>query len=297
MPDPWLPTAEHISCTKGGGSYDGSPYRFCFHTTEGDPGSVDGCRSMAQSHESPPQLWYHPGLDWFAQGLPLNKAAYALAHPSGTPNTNNAGAIQIELFGFAADTPGWPGDWVDRLGSRVLAAVLSAGWPIDPNNVAPTAGNEGYGTSGAVRFDDGTWAGFNGVCGHANVPSNDHWDPGALDLGRVVRAAGGAPAPGPGPSPAPGGPAPPFPYPGDHYLGQPDPDPRCHSGFYGDPDTANVRTWQAQMAARGWTIDADGQYGPQSQDVCSSFQEEKGLGVDGLAGPQTWAAAWTASVT
>jgi peptidoglycan hydrolase-like protein with peptidoglycan-binding domain len=51
------------------------------------------------------------------------------------------------------------------------------------------------------------------------------------------------------------------------------------------------------MAARGWSIVADGQYGPASADTCSQFQAEKGLGVDGIVGPETWAATWTAPVT
>jgi hypothetical protein len=106
----------------------------------------------------------------------------------------------------------------------------------------------------------------------------------------------GAPAPGPAPpSPALGAPA--FPYPADHYLGQPDPDPHCHSGFYGGADTDNVAIWQTQMAARGWTIAVDGRYGPQSADVCEAFQQEKGLTADGLVGPVTWEATWTAPVT
>jgi len=59
----------------------------------------------------------------------------------------------------------------------------------------------------------------------------------------------------------------------------------------------DVRTWQARMRQRGWRIDVDGAYGPQSRQVCLAFQREKGLAVDGIVGPQTWAAAWTAPIT
>jgi peptidoglycan hydrolase-like protein with peptidoglycan-binding domain len=45
---------------------------------------------------------------------------------------------------------------------------------------------------------------------------------------------------------------------------------------------------------RGWKIAVDGTYGPPSEKVCRAFQEEKHLGVDGIVGPKTWAAAWTA---
>lgn len=55
--------------------------------------------------------------------------------------------------------------------------------------------------------------------------------------------------------------------------------------------------WQAQMVARGWHLDVDDQYGPASAEVCLQFQAEKGLEVDGVVGPATWDAAWTAPVT
>lgn len=59
----------------------------------------------------------------------------------------------------------------------------------------------------------------------------------------------------------------------------------------------DVRTWQARMRERGWALDVDGAYGPQSKSVCEAFQREKGLTPDGVVGPQTWAAAWEAPVT
>lgn len=122
---------------------------------------------------------------------------------------------------------------------------------------------------------------------------------------RVAELLGGAPpVPGPTPPqpqpptppPRPSGSAPPFPYPSSHYLGTARPDPNCHSGFYA-ADRPNVAHWQGQMRNRGWTIGVDGQYGPQSEGVCRSFQQEKGLGVDGLVGPRTWATSWSAPVT
>ncbi|MFD8595379.1 peptidoglycan-binding protein [Kitasatospora sp. NPDC059646] len=60
---------------------------------------------------------------------------------------------------------------------------------------------------------------------------------------------------------------------------------------------ANVRRWQQRMADRGWSITVDGYYGPASAAVARAFQAQKGLAVDGLVGPVTWRAAWTARVT
>lgn len=95
----------------------------------------------------------------------------------------------------------------------------------------------------------------------------------------------------------PAGSAPPFPWGHLDYIGAPRPDPHCHSGHYGPPDSDHVRTWQQRMLERGWRIVVDGDYGPASERACRAFQGEKGLGVDGLVGPATWAAAWTTPVT
>jgi Putative peptidoglycan binding domain len=118
------------------------------------------------------------------------------------------------------------------------------------------------------------------------------WD-GALD-GVLDVLAGGNYVP---PVPPQPGDAPAWPFASNHYLGQPDSDPACHSGYYSETDRQVVAQWQAQMAYRGWSIGADGYYGPQSQDTAAAFQAEKGLDADGLVGPQTWAASWTASIT
>jgi hypothetical protein len=59
------------------------------------------------------------------------------------------------------------------------------------------------------------------------------------------------------------------------------------------------------MKDRGWPITVDGLYGPKgattpqgnTAEVVVAFQKEKGLTPDGLIGPATWAAAWSAPVT
>lgn len=79
------------------------------------------------------------------------------------------------------------------------------------------------------------------------------------------------------------------------------PPPPVHPPFRGSLRRGvtgdHVRQWQAQMRARGWTIGVDGIYGVQSERVCRAFQAEKGLRVDGIVGPFTWTASWTAPVT
>lgn len=54
----------------------------------------------------------------------------------------------------------------------------------------------------------------------------------------------------------------------------------------------DVRTWQAKMVERGFTLDVDAKYGPKSSGVCKQFQQQKGLQVDGIVGPDTWEATF-----
>jgi Putative peptidoglycan binding domain/N-acetylmuramoyl-L-alanine amidase len=199
----------------------------------------------------------------------------------------NPVAVQIELCAFAAwSTAEWDQhpNMLDNCAKWIAEECAAFGVPLKRLSASEAQGNG------------------RGVCQHIDLGSGGggHVDCGnGFPMDRVIQMAGGQPAPPqPQPSPPkPGESAPPFPYPASDYLGQPSPDPHCHSGFYGGVDTQNVRTWQQQMASRGWNIGVDGQYGPQSEDVCRQFQAEKGLGVDGLVGPQTWSMTWTAQVT
>jgi Putative peptidoglycan binding domain len=86
-----------------------------------------------------------------------------------------------------------------------------------------------------------------------------------------------------------------FPLPAGQYYGTRTRSP--HNGFTSSTDRGNIRTWQARMRVRGWTITPDGLFGPETDGVLRQFQHEKGLGVDGLLGVKSWGAAWSLPVT
>ena len=103
---------------------------------------------------------------------------------------------------------------------------------------------------------------------------------------------GGKPASKPKPSTSK---APKFPLRSGHYFGPKSGPASSVSGYYSH--RADLKRWQAQMRKRGWSITADGLYGPATKKVARQFQQERGLGVDGLIGKKTWDAAWNAKVT
>lgn len=105
---------------------------------------------------------------------------------------------------------------------------------------------------------------------------------GQLDPGAVTPT----PAPAPAPAPPPTAPAPAWP---GVYLQQ---------GSTG----AAVERLQSRLHDRGWTITADGQFGPKTESVVRAFQQDSTahgwpLTVDGIVGPATWSALWNRPIS
>lgn len=51
-----------------------------------------------------------------------------------------------------------------------------------------------------------------------------------------------------------------------------------------------VKVVQQMLTTFGWKISVDGDFGPQTEHAVRVFQKNHGLEVDGIVGPQTWAA-------
>ena len=57
-------------------------------------------------------------------------------------------------------------------------------------------------------------------------------------------------------------------------------------------ESESIRLWQKCMKERGYPIEVDGEYGPNSERICREFQEKMKLDVDGVIGRDTWNASW-----
>lgn len=157
------------------------------------------------------------------------------------------------------------GDWVFYgPGGSTHVELVTA---VSASSITTIGGN----TSGSL---DGRYYNGDGVYKKSVARSSER----IYGYGRPAYSGSPAPTPPTKPSTAPKWPG--------RYLTQP---PVMH----GD----DVTLWQRQMHARGWDVGVDGAYGPASEDTCRAFQKEKGLDVDGVVGPKTWASAWTAPVT
>jgi hypothetical protein len=187
----WLPSAERIpnSYSEGGTYLDGVPWRWVGHLTEAVPSSLAGARSMAARHATPPHLWAWWEQDWLGQTVRLDRSAFALLHPAGTPETNKMRAVQVEVLGYSADSPAKPDAFWRWIGERVVAPLIDAGYAFNLSRVAPSAGVR-YG-AWPGRMSRAAWRAFDGICMHGNVPDNSHWDMGEADLALIAAAAAG----------------------------------------------------------------------------------------------------------
>jgi len=215
MSEVWLDGFDQVQGKRSGGSWQaGAAPKHVGHTTEGLSRNPHG---SAAAHPYPPHTWYTPAHHPYKprqkiQILPLNRSGYALAHPSGTPETNRAGAIQTEVEDFASKTPAWSQYSLDCYVEDLIVPICEA-CAIDPRNFLPTADSSGYGTSGAVRVPASTMFGFNGLTVHANWHANSHWDQGDIWIEYISAKAAeimfpAIPPPPPPPTPPPVDPGP-----------------------------------------------------------------------------------------
>jgi hypothetical protein len=187
----WVPGAERVANPRSaGGTYLDAPWRFVFHTIEGEP-SAAAFRRLAAEHTNTPHLWAMPSADLLLQTVPLNRSAYALARP-GSVQTNRLRAVQVEMWGFAAKMGSMDQRTIEWLADRLLGPVAKL-VPINLDHVRPTGGVSCYGENSACRMTPEQWQVFDGVCGHQHVPDNKHWDPGDAPLRAIaIRARGSA---------------------------------------------------------------------------------------------------------
>jgi hypothetical protein len=117
-----------------------------------------------------------------------------LEHRTGDPETNACRAIQVEIAGFSSAVPDEPQEWLDNLAEDVVVPICQFvahhGGQIDLGRYSTNfiyAGSAFY--TSANRMSWAEWFSFPGLTGHAWVSGQSHWDPGAMDLGRVATHA------------------------------------------------------------------------------------------------------------
>lgn len=216
-------------------------------------------------------------------------------------------------------------EWARDALAAVLAAVSeSLGIPLT-TSVTWANYPGSYGEKAAQRLSGKEWEAYSGWLGHQHAPENDHGDPGDIPIADILASAGGAPAAVLAPPSGGGGSsssklpsgkdalmalidAPDFPLlrtPGNlcYYGGDSKttavsgkmPNSLVPGEITGSGKTSGaegLKTWQAQMVQRGYSLTVDGRYGDATEKAAKNLQRLAGLTQDGKIGPDAWYAAW-----
>lgn len=183
----WIPGADRLKPSLPGGTITSTaPPRVVWHTTEAPPGTDNMFATMIRvltNKSAEPQVLYDPVTDRLGQFMPLNTSGRALKN-DGAYRTNRTGrvCIQIEVIGYAAKP--FTSTWKPGPNYRALMAAIRS-WGIP--DVFPMGNPPKY--PGASRRDRNIWLSKAGHYCHANVPGNDHGDPGAISPTKLFAAA------------------------------------------------------------------------------------------------------------
>jgi len=182
----WYPGAVVDRAPIDGGSMLADyPPRGVLHTTQGS--SYAGARAVYIDAN----VWPHATCSFEGgrfriwQHLPLHRAGRALRNPAGGVETNRAGAVQLEIVGFAERAGELAGEYLRGIAAWMRWVEAHAGVPRRsglPWKPYPPS----YGLDNGVRLAGGAWRLYSGWCGHQHVPEQDHGDPGLLEIGRLL---------------------------------------------------------------------------------------------------------------
>lgn len=178
--------------------------RVLWHTTEGGSGWPSYVYNGVEGG-SAPHLTCRPNrttktLDW-RQHYRLDESACALRNLAGGVETNRTGVIQIELVGTSVPgDPGYPwhaaDDWALE-GLALFSRWLSDTWDIPLTDQGrrwvPIVRRGAYvfQVGAPSRLSPSAWLAAYGHLGHQHAAENDHIDPGALDVPRMLTMARG----------------------------------------------------------------------------------------------------------
>lgn len=180
------------------------------HSTEGfsrDP------RGAYAGHKAPPHGWvtlpshpYSPRRKLCR--VPLSRSALALKHPGGTPETNKAREIQVEVEGFAASMAGLSTYDLDWLLDEVIWPMCEAVGDVSIMETFRQTYDQGQGIvlaseNSPIRIKPGRpFYQAHELHAHQHAPSNTHWDA-PYNLGycsrRYTILSGNGPTPPPDP--------------------------------------------------------------------------------------------------
>lgn len=173
------------------GSYTEGRWKLLVHTTESS--TFTPRRGSYFGHSGYPHLTNErDGTMW--QHVDLDVAARALKNLRGGVQTNRSRVIQVENVAYAKDgNNALAGPQIDNLQRLTLEMRDRNGMEMVALPAGTIAGSAR--ASAPQRMSATQWRTFSGIVGHRHAPENDHWDPGAFDLSRLLPDSTATPTP------------------------------------------------------------------------------------------------------
>lgn len=162
------------------------------HTTQGT--SIEGAVGAYAPY--PPHLIVDPLRKRKVQHIDLMSAAYALWNE----DVDDSRCVQIEIVGYAEDTPRWSDDVYRWLGEEVARPLHEhfgipyvGVWkgfkaPSDVDYILASA-------SSPLRLTQWEIDHFSGWLAHQHSPEDDHWDAGGFKIDKMLAYARGSVSP------------------------------------------------------------------------------------------------------
>lgn len=188
IPD-WLPGVERVVGNDSGSVLPGSKWSLLLHTTEG--GNVDSTIQVLRANNSWSHFVYDPKTDRLVQCVSMNRAARSLRSGANFGKTNAARVIQVEIVGYAHETPFWPKEYNERLGKMIrrIANVVPFDVSMPVTFYGDRSGFTVASETARQRMSWFDWYRFDAICGHQHATRNHHWDPGEIQVNQILAAA------------------------------------------------------------------------------------------------------------
>lgn len=171
--------------------------KFVVHTTEGglgvytpDPNKGKGRRYYGNTGTWPNYTLAAPGGQWRVYcHIPAGRSAMALRNLPGGVQTNRDNTSQVEVAWQAAKIRELPDAAVAELAALLAWEHKVRGVPL--SSAVRWVAYPPAGVGDGQRLGPQAWDAYAGVCGHQHVPENDHLDPGAFPIARLLDWATG----------------------------------------------------------------------------------------------------------
>jgi hypothetical protein len=167
----WHPTAVR-RIHRDSGAHQGGGRKIVWHTTE--------TRNLPNYGGSAPHFTLDPADGRLWQHIPLNRGGRALV--KGGPNFWNA--IQVEMIGFAKESHTWSDDRYMRIAK--LARWIEANFAVPHTTAVIFKGDKSTPHLASLE----AFRTYAGHLGHQHVPGNTHWDPGLLNIAKILPGGG-----------------------------------------------------------------------------------------------------------